>query len=215
MSTYPGQYAVPGQPAPAKKTLIWIAIACFVIGLGLTGFFVFRIIGTAPKSPLSIESGVVHLDQEGLTIYASVPVPTPPCEAKDSTGADVPLKDPTGSEQITLNGETWYVVARSVDPVPAGDYSISCADDETSATYAAGPRSSVVAFVLSIFGAIGSFVIFGILGTVLLILGIIRNRRRKNPANTFPQYPPPPPNNTFPQPPPYNPGPNPDRPQDR
>jgi hypothetical protein len=216
MSTYPG------QPAPAKKkTLTWIAIACFVIGVVLTGFFVWRIVVTVPRSPLSIESGVVHLDKEGLTIYASVPVPTPPCEAKDSAGAEVPLKQPAGSEQITIYGDTWYVVARSVDVVPAGDYNISCIDDQTSATYAVGPRSTVLGFVLSIFGAIGSLLVFGILGGVLLTVGIVRNRRRNRPTNTFPPQPgapgnyPPPPSTTFPAPPPYNPGPNPNHPQDR
>ncbi|MEV5965901.1 hypothetical protein AB0L70_29300 [Kribbella sp. NPDC051952] len=219
MSTYPGQPAYSGPPAPAKKkTLTWIAIACFVIGAGLAGFFVYRIVATAPRTPLSIESGVVHLNKEGLTIYASIPVPTPPCEAKDSSGADVALKEPTGSEQITINDETWYVVARSVDVVPAGDYSISCTDDQTAATYAAGPRSSVVGFVVSIFGAIGSLLVFGILGAVLLTIGIVRNRRRGGPPNPFPYQPGAPgnyPNQTFPPPPPYNPGPNPNRPQDR
>ena len=203
----------------------------------LTGFFTYRIVATAPRTPEPIEAGVVQLDKEGLTVYASVPVLTPPCQAKDSSGADVPLKAPTGSEQITVNSETWYVVARSVDPVPAGDYSISCTDDETGATYAAGPRMSVVAFVVSIFGAIGSFA------------DLLRPRRRPpgrrrgqepppqpprrhlpaaagpgqacarqlpawntyptRPGNTFPTQPP---GTTFP---PYNPGPNPDRPQDR
>ena len=223
MSTYPGQ-----RPAQAKKTLIWIAIACFAIGLVLTGFFVWRIVATAPRTPQSIENGVVHLEKEGLTIYASVPVLTPPCEAKGATGNDVPLKAASGSEQISINSETWYVVARSVGTVPAGDYSISCTDDETNATYSAGPRMSVLAFVLSIFGAIGSLLIFGILGAVLLTIGIVRNRRRNRPASTFPTQPPPgapgnypqqgnhpAPGNTFPAPPPYNPGPNPDRPQDR
>jgi len=229
MSTYPGQ-------APRKKkTLTWLAIACFLVGLGLTGFFTYRIVATAPRSPEPIEAGVVRLDKEGLTIYASVPVPTPPCTAKDSGGADVPLEEPTGSEQITVNSETWYVVARSVDPVPAGEYSISCTDDETAATYAAGPRMSVVAFVVSIFGAIGSFLIFFGLGAVLLTVGAVRNRRRNRPGDTFPGSGPggpgggpgqgapgnyPPPGSTFPaQPPgnvqPYNPGPDPDRPQDR
>ena len=227
MSTYPGQLA------PAKKTLTWIAIACFAIGVVLTGFFVWRIVVTAPRSPQPIENGVVHLNRDGLTIYSSVPVPAPPCEAKDSSGADVPLESPTGSETITINGESWYVIARSADTVPAGDFSISCADDQTSATYAVGPRMSVVAFVLSIFGAIGSFLIFFITGAVLLTVGIVKNRRRNRPANTFPTQPPgapgnypppgnysppanyPPPSGTFPAPPPYNPGPNPDGPQDR
>ncbi|TCO16905.1 hypothetical protein EV652_11994 [Kribbella steppae] len=224
MSTYPG------QASPRKnKTLTWLAIACFVVGLGLTGFFTYRIVATAPRTPEPIEAGVVHLDAEGLTVYASVPVLTPPCQAKDSSGADVPLKAPTGSEQITVNSETWYVVARSVDRVPAGDYTISCTDEESGATYAAGQHMSVGAFVVSIFGAIGSLLIFFGLGVVFLVVGAVKNRRRNRPGDTFPgsgpgqgapgNYPPPgstfptqPPGTTFP---PYNPGPNPDRPQDR
>jgi hypothetical protein len=216
MSTYPG-----GDAAPkSKRTLIWLAIACFVVGLGLTGFFVFRIVATAPTTPQPIETGAVHLKDEGLTIYSSVPVPRPPCEAKDSSGGDVPLEVPKGSEQISINSETWYVVARSVDAVPPGDYSISCRDEETAASYFAGPRMSVVDFVLAIFGAIGSLLLFGILGGVLLTVGIVKNRRRHRPADTFPgapgnysppghTFPTPPPNNNFP---PYNPGPNPERP---
>ncbi|GAB2653076.1 hypothetical protein [Kribbella swartbergensis] len=218
--------AYPGQAEPKKnKTLTWVAIACFVIGLGLAGFFTYRIVATVPRTPQPIEDGVVHLDKEGLTVYASIPVLTPPCQAKDSSGADVPLTPAKGSEQITVNSATWYVVARSTDPVPAGDYSISCTDDETGATYAAGPRMSVVGFVVSILGAIFSFLIFFGIGIVLLVVGAVRNRRRNRPFPGPPQqgapgtYPPP--GHTFPTQhpgtghPPYQPGPNPDRPQDR
>src|SRR5262249_32599462 len=81
----------PAPPAP-KRILTWIAIACFATGLVLTAFFVVRIVQTAPRTPQSIEGGVVHPKKEGLTIYASVPVLTPPCEAKDAAGNDVPLK---------------------------------------------------------------------------------------------------------------------------
>ncbi|TCC27475.1 hypothetical protein [Kribbella speibonae] len=215
----------PGAPAEKKSILPKIAVACFVVGALVVGFFVWRIVVTAPRTPQPIEDGVVHLTKEGLTIYASIPVLTPPCEVQDADGNDVPIKPPTGSETITINGESWYVVARSTRTVPAGDYSISCTDDETSATYAAGPKSSVVAFVLSILGTVFSFLIFLGLGITLLAVGAVKKRRRNRPANTFPNQPgpyqpgtypyPPPQNHTFPEPPPYNPGPNPDRPQDR
>jgi hypothetical protein len=187
MTAYPGQPPSFGQPAPAKKTLIWIAIACFVIGAVVAGFFVWRIVETAPRSPQSIAGGTVHLKREGLTIYSSVPVPGPPCDAKDPSGADVPLTRQTSSEVLTINGDTWYVVARSVSAVPAGDYSVSCIDSETSASYAAGPRTSLAGFVGSIFGAIGALVIFGILGTVLLVIGIVRARRKPMPGPFPPQ----------------------------
>lgn len=214
-------------PPPAKKSVLpAIAIGCFVAGAVLVAFFVWRIVVTAPRTPQPIESGRVQLKEDGLTIYSSVPVLAPPCKAQDADGNDVPLKPPTGSETITINGDSWYVVARSVDTVPAGVYSISCTDDESSATYAAGPKSSVVSFVLSILGAIFSLLIFVGLGVVFLVIWLVRKSRRNRPGATFPtqpgapgNYPPPgysqPPNQTFPPPPPYNPGPNPDRPQDR
>jgi hypothetical protein len=210
MSTYPG------APVPAKRkpVLTWIGLACLVVGAIVTGVFVWRIVQTAPRSPQPIDDGTVRLMQEGLTIYASVPVLPPQCEAQDADGNDVPLEHPAGSETITINDESWYVVARSADAVPAGVYSVSCTDDQTSATYAVGARTGVLSFVLSIFGAIGSFLVFLILGIVFLTVGVVRNRRRNRPANTFPtandtfQTG----NDTFPQ---YRPGPNPDRPEDR
>lgn len=205
--------------APKKPILQLAGIACLVVGVLLAGFFAWRIVQTAPHTPQPIENGTVHLKKEGLTIYSSVPVLTPPCKVQDADGNDVPTERPHGSETITINGNSWYVVARSTEPVPAGDYSISCTDDETSATYSAGPKSSVAAFVLSILGAVFSLLIFVGLGATLLIVHAVRKNRRNRPTNTFPGPPPntyqPNPTHTFPPPPPYNPGPNPNHPQDR
>jgi hypothetical protein len=146
------------------------------------------VVETLPRTPLPVGAGPVHLDQDGLTVYSSQPVLPPACEAKDSTGADVPLKRPSGSETITINSKTWYVVSRSAEPVPAGDYSVSCADRETNATYAVGPRSSVLGFVAAIFGAIGSLVILGIAGVLVLVISGLKRRRANHrpPSNTFP-----------------------------
>lgn len=215
--------------APKKSILPTLAIVCFVVGAVLTAFFVWRIVVTAPSTPQPIEGGTVHLKKEGLTIYSSVPVLTPPCTVKDASGNDVPTKKPGGSETITINGDTWYVVARSASTVPAGDYSISCTDSGTSATYAAGPKSSIGAFVLSIFATVLSLLIFLGLGVTFLTIGLVRKNRGRRPTGTFPTQPgapgnyppgnypqqpmPPQQSNTFPAPPPYNPGQNPDRPQ--
>jgi len=195
----------PGQPAPQRsRTLTWIAVACFVVGLAVSGFFVSRIVQNVPETPVSVESGPVQLEKEGLTVYASQPVLTPPCKAKDASGADIPLEHPSAAETITLNSRTFYVVARSVNPVPPQSVSVSCADDETNATYYAGPRMSVVAFVLSILGAIFAFVVFVIAGVVLLIVDTTKRRRSNRPGNTFPGGQPPqypgnqPPGNPYP-----------------
>lgn len=209
--------------APKRPVLQWVGIACLVVGALVAGFFAWRIVVTAPRTPQPIENGTVHLKKEGLTIYSSVPVLAPPCKVQDTDGNDVPVKRPSGSETISINGNSWYVVARSTEPVPAGDYHISCTDDETSATYSAGPRSSVAAFVLSILGAVFSLLIFIGLGATLLAIGAVRKNRNRRPTNTFPGQPgapgnyplPPQPTHPFPPPQPYNPGPNPDRPQDR
>jgi hypothetical protein len=224
----------PGMSAPAPKSILpKLAIACFAVGALVVGFFVWRIVVTAPRTPQPIENGEVHLAKEGLTIYASIPVLTPPCKVQDAAGNDVPVSSPHGSETITINGDSWYVVARSVATVPAGDYSMSCTDDETSAIYAVGPKSSVLAFVLSIFGVVLGALIFIGLGVTFLTVGAVRRNRRRRAGNTFPvtqvgaagnypsgpgqpgSYLPPQSGHTFPPPPPYNPGPNPDRPQDR
>ncbi|TCN44241.1 hypothetical protein EV644_101624 [Kribbella orskensis] len=236
MTTYPGQ---PAAPAP-RRTLTWLAIASFVIGLVLAGFFVWRIVETAPRSPERIgTSGTVRLEEDGLTIYSSQPVLRPPCEVKDSSGADVPLESPTGSETITVNNNTWYVIARSVETVPPGEYVVSCADDDTGASYGVGPRMSILGFVGAIFGLLGSLLVFIGLGVVLLIVGAVKRRKANRPGNTFPggpggypypgQQPPGYQQPGYPQqgyqqpgqppqgyPPPgsYNPGPNPDRPND-
>jgi hypothetical protein len=162
-------------------------VGLLVLAVVLTGFFVWKVVETLPRTPQPIGAGSVHLDQEGLTIYSSQPVLPPACEAKDSTGADVPLTRPSGSETITINSKTWYVVTRSAEPVPAGDYSVNCTDRETNATYAVGPRSSVLGFVGAIFGAIGSFVILGIAGVLVLVIsGLKRRRANRPPGNTFP-----------------------------
>ncbi len=196
--------------------MTWIAVACFVVGLAVSGFFVSRIVQNVPETPVAVESGPIQLEKEGLTVYASQPVLTPPCEAKDASGADILLDQPSASETITLNSRTYYVVAHSVSPVPPQSVTVSCTDGESNATYYAGPRMSVVSFVLSILGAIFAFVFFVIAGVVLLIVDATKRRRSKRPGNTFPgnqppQYPSgpgyPPPGNTFPgQQPPQDPG---------
>jgi hypothetical protein len=182
-------YAQPGPSKSARpsQTWTWIGVGLLVLAVVLTGFFVWKVVETLPRTPLPVGAGPVHLDQDGLTFYSSQPVLPPACEATDSTGADVPLKRPSGSETITINSKTWYVVSRSAEPVPAGDYSVSCTDRETNATYAVGPRSSVLAFVGAIFGAIGSFVILGIAGVLVLVIsGLKRRRANRPPSNTFP-----------------------------
>ncbi|WP_157630761.1 hypothetical protein [Kribbella catacumbae] len=201
-----------------------VAIASLAVGAVLAAVFVVLLIRNLPSTPQPVGGGSVHLSKEGLQVWASVPGAEPACDVKTSDGSVVALKITGGSESITINDDkTWYLVARSVDKVPAGDYVVTCPATEAGPTYAVGPRVSIVAFVLSILGLVFSVLISVGLGTVLIVVDA--SRKRKNPPGyTFPGSPPPggpqypQSGNTFPgYPPPgtYNPGPNPDRPQDR
>jgi hypothetical protein len=180
-------YPQPSKPAGPSKTWTWIGVGLLVLAVVLTGFFVWKVVETVPRTPQSIGVGMFHLDQEGLTIYSPHPIMPPACLASDSTGANVPLKRPSGSETITINSKTWYVVSRSVEPVPAGDYLVTCFGSDRNVTYAVGQRSSVLSFVGAIFGAIASFVILGIAGVLILVIsGLKRRRANHPPSNTFP-----------------------------
>ena len=188
--------------------MIWLAVASFVIGLVLSAFFIWRTVENVPEAPEPIDNGPVRVDSDGFTIYSSIPVLRPPCEAKDESGNEVPLEEPTTDTSITLNDDTWYVVANSVDRVP-GTFAVSCLDEETGASYAIGPRLSLGAFVGSIIAAIGSFLLFFAVGIVLIIVNTVKTRRAKRegayPGNTFPAGPGYPAGPTYPGAPGYPP----------
>jgi hypothetical protein len=199
------------------------AIASFAVGAVLAAFFVILLVRNLPSSPQPISGGGFKVEKAGIQLWSSRPGADPDCVVLRVLGPRVEMDPPSGSESITINGTTWYLVARSAVMVPAGNYQISCPAPKPGATYAVGPRVSIATFVLSILGLVFSILIFVGLGTVLLVIGSRRNRRKSGPGNTFPGNPPGypqpggPPGNTFPGYPPattYNPGPNPNHPQD-
>ncbi|WBQ04021.1 hypothetical protein [Kribbella sp. CA-293567] len=196
-----------------------VALASFAVGAVLAAFFAVLLVRNLPSTPQPIGAGSVQLKKDGLQLWASVRAAEPACEVKNSAGSEVALTVATGSERITINDKSWYLVARSTDVVPAGDYTVSCVAADPGTTYAVGPRLSIGTFVLSILGLVFSLLIFIGLGVVLLVISSVR-KRKNQPGGTFPSGGPgyPRQGNTFPgYPPPggYNPGPNPDRPQDR
>jgi hypothetical protein len=187
----------PGQPvAPPRKTLLWLAIACFVAGLALTGLFVNRVFHTLPQEPQWADSGTIHLDSVGLTVYSSIPVLRAPCDVRDDNGAVLDLVPPAQAETLTIDGDTWYVVARSRDGVPPGDFIATCTDKDTSAVYALGPRSTPTGFAYAVLAAITSFLVGAVLAIVFLILYFLRRRRVPPPTappsgpQPFPSYSP-------------------------
>jgi hypothetical protein len=182
MTVYPGQVA-----GPSRKRLLWLAIACFVGGLVLSGLFVNRVVHTLPQEPQWADSGPIHLDSVGLTVYSSIPVLRAPCDVRDENGAVLELIPPEQAETLTVDSDTWYVVARSRDRVPPGDYIATCTDKETSAVYALGPRSTPTGFAYAVLAAIASFLAGTILAVVFLILYLLRRRRPPTAPPSGPQ----------------------------
>ncbi|WP_432946533.1 hypothetical protein ACQPXM_08485 [Kribbella sp. CA-253562] len=206
----------PGGPAAPKRTLTWVAVGCFVLGLVLSGIFVIRLVQNLPEAPERVDGGPVRLTSDGLTVYSSVPTLLPPCTAKDASGTDIPLERVKGSQEITLNGDTWYVVAQSVDKVPAQEVVVSCESPGTAASFYAGPKLALGSLVVSVLLAIGSFLLFFLVGIVLIIVDNVRRRRARkatmaHPGPNNPEYPFPPtdgvdPDYPAPQPAPPGPG---------
>jgi hypothetical protein len=188
----------PGQPIRQlrSKTLLWAAIACFVAGLALTGLFANRAVHTQPQEPQWADSDMVHLDTVGLTVYSSIPVLRAPCDVRDGNGAVLELVPPAQAETLTVDNDVWYVVARSRDPVPPGDYIATCNDKETSAIYALGPRTTQTGFAYAVLAAITSFLVGTVLAIVFLILYFLRRRSPRRPIvpppgpQPFPSYSP-------------------------
>ncbi|MDX6259761.1 MAG: hypothetical protein QOH84_1449 [Kribbellaceae bacterium] len=181
----------PGQPIRRlrSKTLLWAAIASLVAGLALAGLFTNRAVHTQPQEPQWSESGPIHLNSVGLTVYSSIPVLRAPCDVRGDNGAVLELIPPEQAETLTVDNDVWYVVARSRDPVPPGDYIATCTDKETSAIYALGPRATETGFAYSVLAAIAALLVGIVLAIVFLILYFLR-RRIPAPAPPVPPAPP-------------------------
>ncbi|ADB30652.1 hypothetical protein Kfla_1554 [Kribbella flavida DSM 17836] len=172
----------PGPLTLPRRTRTWLAVACFTVGLVLAGFFAVRIADAAPRPPAEVGAGAIQLERDGLTLYGSQRMVDPPCHAVDADGVPIPLESPRGAESITADDRVWYVVARSVAPVPPQAVTVDCSADNSGTAYAVGPQSTVVAFVLAIVGVVGSVLASAAVGTTVLTLKPV-GRRRVRPGS--------------------------------
>ena len=157
------------------RRLGWAGIGCFVVAFVVSGFFGVQLVSSIPGAPTPVGNGSIPLDGTGLTIFASERGAPQTCTAKDASGTAIALKEPSRSEQFDDAGDVYYVVAHSVEEVPAQTVEVSCTDQ--SATYFAGRRHTAGTFLGPAFAALGSFVLFGALGTVLIVVDQVRRKR--------------------------------------
>lgn len=149
-----------------------------------------------PERPVTLNPGAntVRLEKAGVTLFSSEMVTGAECTVTSADGTAVVMEDPAGTERYEFDTGAWYVSRRSVEPVPAGQVVITC--PEAAATFAYGPRDTIVKFAALLLGAIGAGVAaFGI-ALILLIVGLVKNSRNKRrqfqpPApQQWPQQPP-------------------------
>jgi hypothetical protein len=178
VSNYPGL-----PPRPPKRTLTRIAIACFIVGLVVSSIFILRLVRNLPAYPTPISNGTVRLEKVGLTVFASSPAPTTSCQAKDEHGADIPLQHPRGSEKWAAEDRTYYVVAHSTAKVPPQTVTVTCADTSDTRYYV-GQRHTMGTFLAPALLAMGSFALFFIIGTALIITDTVK-RKRANQQHQF------------------------------
>lgn len=157
-----------------RPSRIWYAVAAglLVVTAIVVVSFVLRAVDAVPVSPIPLRPGTnqVLLEREGLTIYSSGIAGDVDCQVSTAGGEEVRLTVPSGSEQISVgSGGTWYVVLKSVEPVPAGGYTVACEPVPPRVDLAVGPRAPVLAFIAAILGAI----IAGSLGVLLATAAVL------------------------------------------
>jgi hypothetical protein len=174
----------PAAVPPAKSAKGWFWAMGIVLAVGAIAAAVLGVqaAGALPERPVTLNPGqnTIRLEKEGVTLFSSEMVTGAECTVTTGDGKAVPMEDPAGTERYEFDSGAWYVSRRSVDPVPPGQVVISC--PEAEATFAYGPRNTIVKFALLLVGAIGIGVAaFGI-AVILLIVGLVkrsRNRRQQ------------------------------------
>ncbi|WP_433167003.1 hypothetical protein [Kribbella sp. CA-247076] len=157
------------------RRLGWIGVGCCVVAFVVSGYFLVQLMGTVPGSPAPVTDGPVRLDEPGLTIFASDRDALQSCTAKDASGTSIPLKEPSRSEQWDDAGDVYYVVAHSVQEIPAQTVEVTCTDQ--NASYYVGRRHTADVFLGPALSALGSFFGLGALGAALIVIDQLRRKR--------------------------------------
>ncbi|MEU4286731.1 hypothetical protein AB0E63_00795 [Kribbella sp. NPDC026596] len=135
-----------------------------------------QLLGNIPGSPARVDGRPVGLERVGLTIFSTDRDAVQSCTAKDASGNEIALEVPSRHEQWDDAGDLYYVVAHSVERVPAQTVQVVCTDQNTS--YFVGQRQSADMFVGPLVRTLGSFFGPAAIGVVLIVIDQVRRRRR-------------------------------------
>ena len=166
------------QPATkaTRPVLTLVGAALVAVGLVVSGFFMMQMLRDFPESPTPVDGSPVAFERVGLTIFSTDPHAAQSCTAKDASGNDIALKRPSRGEKFDDAGDLYYVVAHSVERVPAQTVQVVCTDE--GANYFVGQRQSADMFVGPLVRTLGSFFGPAAIGVVLIVVDQVRRRRR-------------------------------------
>jgi hypothetical protein len=168
------------RPPLSRRPLLWIAVACFAAGLVVSGIFISQLVSAVPHEPMPLGDGVIRLDYDGLTISTTARGQIPSCQAKDATGADIPLKGPLKRENYSVGGPSYYVIAHSRSAVPPQTVTVTCTNADNTIPYYVGDRAAVDSMLPAFAKALGSFALATLIGIALIIIDLIRRRRARS-----------------------------------
>lgn len=157
----------------------WIGVGCCVLAFVVSGYFLVQLMSNLPGAPKPVADGPVPLDGTGLTIFASAKGAAQSCTAKDASGTAIALRKPSRSEQFDDAGDVYYVVAHSVEEIPAQTVEVDCTDQ--NATYFVGRRHTAGTFLVPALSAVGSFFGLAALGAALIVVDQVRRKRAPRP----------------------------------
>jgi hypothetical protein len=172
MTVQPG-----ARPPFSRRPLLWTAIAFFAAALVLSSIFIMQMVSAMPTEPVPLGDGTVRLDRDGLTISTTARGQTPSCQAKDATGADIPLKGPLKRENYSVDGPSYYVIAHSRSPVPPQTVTVTCTNADNTIPYYVGDRASVDKMIPALIKAFASFILAVLIGSAFIRIEQLRHRR--------------------------------------
>jgi len=154
----------------------FVGVGLVVVGLVVGGLFVVQLVRALPGAPVPVDGRPVVLDGVGLTVFSRERGAAQSCTAKGADGNEIALRAPARHEQWDDGGDLYYVVAHSVEEVPAQTVEVVCTN--TEARYYVGRRHTADVFLAPALKALGAFFVPAAIGAGLIVVDQVRRRRR-------------------------------------
>lgn len=182
----------PIDPSGLRPKAGWYALCALPFALGLAGAAIFAVLAVRafPDEPRQFTAPgalVLRLDQaEPQTIYlhrrkgGPALAGVPDCSVREARSERSVALRQAGNTTITLGSDS-YESALDFDPPAGGSYRVSCrpARGTELQSLAVGERLGFGRLALRIVAAVGSFLLGGVLGAVVIAVVAVRRHRHK------------------------------------